>query len=42
MSTTAAWTVVNLEAHTAWEDREESKLRGYLLKVLKLQVGSLY
>lgn len=28
--------------HTAWEDREESKLRRYLLKVLKLQVGSLY
>lgn len=42
MSTTAAPTVTNLEALPAWEQREESKLSMYLLKVLKFQVGSLY
>lgn len=34
--------VTNLEALLAWEQREESKLSMYLLKVLKFQVGSLY
>lgn len=42
MSTTVARTVANLEVLTTWEEGEESKLNRYLLKVLKLQVGSLH
>ena len=42
MSTTVARTVANLEVLTTWEEQGESKLNRYLLKVLKLQVGSLH
>lgn len=42
MLTTATKAVANLEALSDWEKEEGSKLRIYLLKVLKFQVGSLY
>lgn len=42
MLTTATKTVANSEALSVWEEEEGSKLRTYLLKVLKFQVGSLY
>jgi hypothetical protein len=41
MLTTATETEANSEALLVWE-KEGSKLKIYLLKVLKFQVGSLY